>query len=194
MNRWGQKTIVVCCVIGVVLAAVQSFAARTPITAEQVAEVLVSEGMPITAGQIKFLSPVSAAKPNFALQLVSAARWGKDNLKAELRCHDHACLPFYVLLTGAGTVGTRGGSSSRTVAANIAQIEPVLTTTSAKQILMRDGDKATLIFENTSLRISMPVICLQSGSRGQQIRVVTTDHKRFFKAEIVAAGLLKAMI
>jgi flagella basal body P-ring formation protein FlgA len=59
---------------------------------------------------------------------------------------------------------------------------------------MHDGDPATLVFDNSRLRISLPVICLQSGSRGQTIRVESRDHKRFFKAKIVESGLLKATL
>ena len=61
-------------------------------------------------------------------------------------------------------------------------------------ILMRDGDHATLVFENAAIRISLPVICLQSGSRGQKVRVVSADHKRYFTGEILESGLLRAAL
>lgn len=190
MNHWGQSAILACWLACTVLAGAQLLAPRSAISAERVAQALVSGGVDVTAEQVKFLSPVSAAKRDFTLQLVSTARRDKDTLKAELRCHDRACLPFYVLLTGTGMADTQGRNpSARTIAAKAG-----LGTASGDQILMHDGDSATLVFENTSLRISMSVICLESGSRGQKIRVVSADRKRHFKAEIVALGLLKATV
>jgi hypothetical protein len=104
-------------------------------------------------------------------------------LKVELRCHDHrACLPFYVLLN-AGTADAPGPTAT-----------PQTLEVPVKQALMRDGDPATLVFENTALRITLPVICLQSGNRGQKIRVSSKDRKHFFKAEIVDLGLLRATL
>jgi len=59
--------------------------------------------------------------------------------------------------------------------------------------VLRSGDPATMVFNNRFLHISMPVICLQSGRQGQTIRVASIDHRRFYKAEIMGPGLLKAV-
>jgi hypothetical protein len=175
-----------------VTAATTQPAARFSIPPQRVAEALTSAGVPATAAQVRFLSQVSATVENSDLQVMNVTKWTGNTVKVELRCHDHrACLPFYVLLS-SGTADTRG----RVVAsgAGTSQKPGAVVPIPATQVLMRDGDPATLVFEDKALRITMPVICLQSGNRGEKIRVVSTDHKRFFKAEIVQAGLLKATL
>ena len=58
-------------------------------------------------------------------------------------------------------------------------------------MVIRGGDHATLILESPDFRMRFPVICLQSGVRGQRVRVASPDHKQFYEAEIVAPGMLK---
>jgi hypothetical protein len=171
-----------------VMAATTQPAARFSVSPQRVVEALASAGVPATASRVRFLSPVTATAENCGLEVVRVSKWTGNSMKVELRCHDHrACLPFYVLLGSTETADARG---PKTTSGQPGVLVPIPAT----QTLMRDGDPATLVFEGQALRITMPVICLESGARGQKIRVVSTDHKRFFKAEIVRAGLLKAAL
>jgi len=167
--------------------------ARFPISSQSVANALAATGVPVSPAQVRFLSPVSAAGHDSSLQVVEIAKWAGDTVKVQLRCRDHrACLPFYVLLTGAENADTRGQTLQpiNGISADGRNAIEVF----AKPTLMHDGDPATLVFDDSRLRISLPVICRQSGSRGQTIRVESRDHKRFFKAKIVESGLLKATL
>jgi hypothetical protein len=173
-------------------AAGQASNARYSISSEQVAEAIVAAGVPVTAAQVRFLSEVSALGQEADVRVMNVAKWLGNRWKVELRCHDHrACLPFYVLVepgTSAAfdamsALARRGTAMSRDV-----------SRISTPQILMRNGDRATLLFEKPTVRITMPVICLQNGNLGQTIRVESTDHKQFFKAEIVESGLLKVSL
>lgn len=175
------------------ISAFAAPAARFAISEQRVAEALNAAGVPATSSQVKFLSPVSSALQDSDLEVMHVTSWGGDTTKVELRCHDHrACLPFYVLLRNAGAAAAHGQSSTSQTASSQAsgRVVPIPAT----QIIMRNGDPATLVFEDSALRITMPVICLESGGRGQKIRVVSTDHKRYFRAEIVQAGLLRASL
>ena len=174
-------------------ATAQPRTSRFSISSQRVAEALAAAGVRVSAGQVRFLSPVSATSNDSGLEVMDVANWTGDTRKAELRCHDRrACLPFYVLLTSSGTAEAHDRTSiSETKAAPPAG---AASPTQSQQILMRDGDRATLVFEESALRITLPVICLQSGNRGQKIRVVSADHKRFFTAEIVQSGLLRATL
>jgi len=176
-----------------ITAAATQSAARFSISPQSVAAALTSAGVPATAAQVRFLSQVRATAENADLQVINVAKWTGNSVKVELRCHYHrVCLPFYVLLGSAGTADTPGRAMAP--GAGTSEKPGGLIAIPAARVLMRDGDPATLVFEDNALRITMPVICLQSGNRGEKIRVVSTDHKRFFKAEIVQAGLLKATL
>jgi len=71
-------------------------------------------------------------------------------------------------------------------------VQKVEADTVAPPPLMRSGDHVSMVFADKALRISIPVICLQSGGRGQTIRVSSEDHKRFFKAEVIGPRMLRA--
>jgi len=163
---------------------------RFPISSQGVAEAMAAVGVPVIAAQVKFLSQVTAVGPNSGLEVINLAKWTEDRLRVELRCHDpRVCLPFYVLVEG-GTAAMSAAVSAQVAGGprrNLFRIP-------RKQILMRNGDHATLMFEDRTVRITMPVICLQNGDRGQTIRVTSTDRKQFFKAEIVGSGLLKVTL
>ncbi|MCH8267762.1 MAG: flagellar basal body P-ring formation protein FlgA [Acidobacteria bacterium] len=59
------------------------------------------------------------------------------------------------------------------------------------QILAERGKPATMLVEGKRFRITMPVIPLQRGVRGQIIRVRSVATRRIFEAEVVAPGLLQ---
>lgn len=192
--RQNAKPLLACwlLLIAVAPASAAQPPARFAISLQRVTEALTTAGVSATSGQVRFLSPVSSSSENADLEVLNVSTWTGGTAKVELRCRDHhACLPFYVLLSQPAT-GRVGGATSILTAANsrLGTTIPV----PAAQLVIRNGDSATLLFEDTALRITLPVICLESGSRGQKIRVVSTDHKRFFKAEVVQAGLLRATL
>ncbi len=106
-------------------------------------------------------------------------------IQVRLRCQDnHECLPFYVLVHGIDDPKALGAEPKALRA--LAQ--------AAMPATVRGGDHAILILETADSRLSFPVICLQSGNRGQKVRVSSPDHARFYDAEVVAAGLLKGSL
>ena len=181
-----------------IVGAIIPAAAQTPqadriaISREHVASAMAEAGWKVSPEQVKLLSQISFAARDTWLQVVRVTHWQENKLKVELRCHDpRACLPFYVLINQVGTADKPGQTQSTDAEAHSGERhrEPQIT---VEKPLMRSGDPATLTFRDKGLSITMPVICLQSGSQGQMIRVASADHKRFYKAEIVGPGLLKA--
>ncbi|MFZ0284123.1 MAG: flagella basal body P-ring formation protein FlgA [Terriglobales bacterium] len=169
-------------------AAGQTHQDRVAISTQRVANAMAQAGWKVGAGQIKLLSQVTSTAQDAWLEVVQVTHWQGDKLKAELRCHDpRACLPFYILVNEAGTADKSG----QTLPLATAQKHPEDEIT-PEQPLLRSGDPATMMFSDPGISITMPVICLQSGHRGQMIRVASTDHKRFYKAQIVGPGLLRA--
>jgi hypothetical protein len=155
---------------------------RTSALAHSVADAMELTGTAVNPDQIEFLSGGNKIREGAEVRVLKVTNRTDGVLKVELRCQDnHECLPFYVLVHGLDRVNL-------TLPEKRAQ--PV-TAARAPQNLIRGGDHATLILESRDSRISMPVICLQSGVRGQTIRVASTDRKQVFDAEIVANGMLK---
>jgi len=165
---------------------------RFPISPDQVAEAIVAAGVPVSAAQVRFLSEISALGKDTDVRVMNMARWLGNQWKVELRCQDHrACLPFYVLVQPESSAAS---DAMLALARRGTVLKGNVSRQAAPQILMRNGDHATLLFEKPTVRITLPVICLQNGNLGQTIRVESTDHKQFFKAEIVKSGLLKVSL
>lgn len=58
--------------------------------------------------------------------------------------------------------------------------------------LVDRGKPATLLLEDTTMRISMPVICLDPGGLNQRIRVLDRQSRKVFLADVVGDHLLHA--
>jgi len=147
----------------------------------QAQDALAAAGLKAGLAQIEFLSEVRTASDHAAVEVVNTSK-RPNAAMVKMRCHDsRQCLPFYVLVhqpQAAAKVEPTGDPGSPADATPFPR-------------MMRSGDPAILILENADYRISLPVVCLQNGTRGQRIRVASKDHRRFFEGEIVESGVLK---
>ncbi|MBZ5653716.1 MAG: flagella basal body P-ring formation protein FlgA [Acidobacteriia bacterium] len=168
------------------VAVGQTRSTRMTMSPEPVVAALASAGLEVGASQLEFLSHVNATGENPNLQVVSIHNMSAETARVKVRCTDNQeCIPFYVL------VHDMKGSGSLAKPLVAGNDRPRLESIRA---LVRGGDHATLILEKADLRISMPVICLQSGVRGQRIRVASTDRKQFYRAEVIAPGTLRGSL
>jgi hypothetical protein len=150
-----------------------------------VIDAIALAGLPVSASQIEMLAGSGNAMGNVSVRVVSISDRTDGTAKVKLRCQDnHECLPFYVLVHGVDHMKVTNAAIPATA---------VLNTTPPPNVI-RGGDRAFLILETPDSRMSFPVICLQSGAPGQKIRVTSSDRKRSYDAEIVAAGLLKGSL
>jgi len=151
-------------------------------SAQRVVDALAIVGIAAGPEQIDFLSGIRGTGERPRVRVASVTDSLAGTVKVKLRCEaNHGCLPFYVLVHGLRSV-------------NAIDSETHTATPSAESALpmvIRGGDHATLILESPDSRMRFPVICLQSGVRGQRVRVASPDHKRFYEAEVVAPGMLK---
>jgi hypothetical protein len=82
-----------------------------------------------------------------------------------------------------------GGSSPRVTAHKEGSTHQAI---SSPVVLVAAGKPAKLVVETATLRLTALVIPLQSGVKGQIIRVRNQDTHQVLKAEVVGAGLLQA--
>jgi hypothetical protein len=121
-------------------------------------------GVAVNPNQIEFLSGVAPSnlEESTTVRVLSVTNSLAGDSKVKLRCRDnHECLPFYVLVRMPGSNESEPSAEVHTV-----PTAPAVAV-SAPQSVVRGGDHATLILESSDSRMSLPVICLQSGVRGQ---------------------------
>jgi flagella basal body P-ring formation protein FlgA len=166
-------------------AVSQPVVARMPSRTQRVVDALALAGVVVAPDQIELLSGIHKTKESASVQVVSTTGSSAGTVKVKLRCQDnHECLPFYVLVH----------SLDKPIVASARLRAVSAVEASAPQNIIRGGEHATLVLESPDSRMSLPVICLQSGILGQTIRVASPDHRQLFDAVVVAPGTLKGSL
>ncbi len=177
MNRSSLKF---AAVAALVLSAGASLAAaekRLVIENPVIADALASAGVEIKVDQIQPLTTPLSSSPNPKLTVESVIP-GSDSLTARLRCQKTTiCLPFLVTL--------RRDSNHESDAYSTAH-------PATRTLLVRNGKKATMLLQGSAFRMTLPVICLQNGARGELVRVISADRKRIFTARVTGNSLVAA--
>jgi hypothetical protein len=182
--------------LSVALGAVTLRAADTPprtiITREQISNALAREGVKVTPPQVESLCAVTATQSQPRLRVVSIHSLDERTAKVQMRCdRSSICLPFYLLLHWweageARSASAKWGSTVRS--------EHPQRRLPSDEILVRSGRRALLVFEGTDYRIQVPVLCMESGTRGQLVRVMSTDRKKVYVARVVSPTVLQGSL
>jgi hypothetical protein len=127
---------------------------------------------------------------------VAAATWDDRQQALEFRLH---CVDR----TLCGSFLVRANMAPALAATWRAKLRPEMSGNRPRQTagapnlgaaLAEAGKPATLILDGANLRISVQVICLDRGVLNQQIRVFDAKNRRVFRAEVVGARLLHAIL
>jgi hypothetical protein len=162
--------------------------ARTPISRERILDALHSSGIQILPEQMEQLSSMTAAEPNPALKVLGVEVMDAESDKVLLRCeHPNTCLPFYVLVHWGQLEDGSTAQPGRPTGTQTPD-QPV------KDLLVRSGKTAVLMLDGEYIHMTLPVLCLQSGGRGQRIRVVSKDTKRRYVARVTGRGIVTSTL
>jgi len=162
---------------------------RTPIGREWILSALDSSGIQICPDQMEQLSSVTAAVPNPRLRVMSVDVLDGESDKVKLQCeHPDRCLPFYVLLHWGQPGDEHYVSSGRQ------DVRPTSPGLSRKDMWVRSGKPAVMVFEGDLIRMTLPVLCLQNGGRGQQVRVLNKETKRTYLARVTGPGVVTSVL
>ena len=147
-------------------------------------------------GGIPAASPLELSKTtwNIALQ-----RW-----EFALRCvHPEQCVPFLVWTRAQPQLSAKD-SAARSAAFGEADLRTsfhsrkVQQSSGAGEIgstrLVKLGQTATLSWEHSGLRITLPVTCLDAGGMGEFVRVRFKNTPRILRAEVVGKAMLRAQL
>jgi hypothetical protein len=161
------------------------------VTAEQVLSAVAAVRIPVRSAEVEFLAPIVLFDAHPLLKLAHIEKSPDDSVVARIACvNSGECLPFFVILHWSDPqerMAVLGPPRSHPVRLNLDPQVP-------KPLLVRAGRQATLLMQNGKMRIATPIICLQNGALGEEIRVSSLDHKRVVTAEVVDSGLLKGTL
>ena len=167
----------------------QTANSRFAISTRHITHALLQAGVPTSGLQVELLSPVSSTNINPAINVVNISKWKENSFKALLKCQDNTqCLPFYVLLHKSE------GTEIPAPLMNAAELQREPVKKLVEKPLIKTGQRATLVLKSQTMQITLPVVCLENGNKGQRIRVASPDRKQNYQAEVVQAGLLEGTL
>jgi hypothetical protein len=182
MTRYRYISVVIA--LAAAMLPAMAATAHVAINPAQVAGAISNAGIKISPEQVMLLADVVANQADPTLVVESMERWGDNRMKVRMNCANSECLPFFVAVQWGQNEPTPAGYASRgTVGASI-----------SKPIVLHAGSTATLILDSDHVHIKLPVICLESGTVGQTIRVASKDHRQTFTAQIGDPAALKGTI
>jgi len=159
---------------------------RTPIRREWIMGALISSGVQIEPGQLEALSSVTAAVPNPRLRVVSVEVLDGESDRARLQCErTDTCLPFYVVVHWGQPGNAQGAGSGR---------HGIGLGLRPEDVLVRSGKAAVLVFEGEHVHMTLPVLCLQNGGRGQRVRVINKENKKVYLARVTGPGVVTSVL
>jgi Chaperone for flagella basal body P-ring formation len=157
---------------------------RTLISRERILGALHSSGIRVAVEQMEELTEMTAAEPDPLLKVLSVEMMDGESDKVLVRCeHANACLPFYVLVHW-GHSGERFGSWPGLSDENSS------SRSRSQNLLVRSGKIVKLILDGNYIHMTLPVLCLQSGGRGQRVRVISKETKKRYVAVVTGPGVV----
>lgn len=154
-----------------------------PITPQQVAATVTGGGLQVSADEVSLLADVVATVPQPTLKLKSVSPAADHQVIARLECADaRQCLPFMVVLNV-----DRGALASAAEASDGQPSRPQVP-------LVRAGSHAVLQLDGAHVHISIPVICLENGALGENIRVASLDRNQFYTVQVAENGVLRGTL
>jgi hypothetical protein len=157
---------------------------RTLISRERILGALHSSGIRVAVEQMEQLTEMTAAEPDPLLKVLSVEMMDGESDKVLVRCeHANACLPFYVLVHW-GHSGQRFGSWPGLSDENSS------SRSRSQNLLVRSGKIVKLVLDGNYIHMTLPVLCLQSGGRGQRVRVISKETKKRYVAVVTGPGVV----
>jgi len=189
MKRYASLYLMIGLLLGVNTKA-WSVAGYFDVGLDRILSTLSQSNIRVPSAHVLPLTIVRATQANPDLEVVSVAPWHEGIIKVRMRCRKRGvCLPFYVIVDW---LALPDGDNNF--------IEPIGATATRRATLgigtpqhwlVHKGDRATLMFESSHMRIELPVVCLANGGAGKQIRVATADRKHIYIAEVIGSSVLK---
>jgi hypothetical protein len=131
------------------------------------------------------------AIPATATLELTKTDWNAALLRWEfgVRCvHPEDCVPF--LVWAADEKKAKTENFTLPGAAHPA----ALAETTKNNSIVKQGQTASLIWDQAGIRIMLPVICLEGGGLGQLVRVRFKNAERIVRAEVLRDGTLRASL
>lgn len=170
-----------------------SFAAaqqRSALTREQVVDAARRAGVSLSEEQVSLTAGLTASGPGSLLKIEGEEAEGPLTLRLRLRCTGEAsCIPFF------GTVSFPDAESTK-AAANIfrSSFSASLPIKTSAAITVHPGQRMHLLLQSTHMQIRLPVVVIDAGGAGSEVRVSSLDRKQMFHGVVSDSTTVQAVL
>jgi flagella basal body P-ring formation protein FlgA len=185
--------------------------ARYPMSSAVVAQSLKTNGLDVEPSEVHLPMILSASSPSPNLEITATERLTDGRVRLQLRCRTAGeCVPFNATLDvrSAAAVVAEAGLKSSTVSELTAMSRYVEMQPTARSepsspsaiahagttATLHAGSKAVLVFQDQHMTIHLPVIAIDSGATGADVRVCTPDRKKTFRATVMDQATVRGVM
>lgn len=195
-------------ITGLRLSAQSEPNGRRPISVAVIAAALRSDGLDVEPSQIHLPMSLSSASASPELEVLATERLSRNRIGLLLRCRKAGdCVPFHatVELANDSDDAVLSAVQGHRLKAQM-QRKDDEANASAAPVSMEDnrqletsspvrvGYRVVLLMRDGHLRIQLPVIAVDSGAIGAEIRVCTMDRKKIFHATVLDKNTVEGRV
>ncbi len=171
-------------------ALAQAGNGRSPLLLEEITAALQKAGLTVTAPQIEIPSSLTATRQSPALQVTAAELLPDNRLRVRLACVQVSeCQPFLAMVTLP-----EKANALETISALRSSFPASLPIQTGQSRGLRAGQRATLLMEDEHMRIALPIVSIDSGPIGSEVRVSSLDRKKSFRGIVLDAATVRGSL
>ncbi len=160
-------------------------AAWSAIPAATVAAALAEAGLPVAESRLHLPGVLTARNPAPQLKIAAAEQRANGSLEVRFTCRDSVeCMPFFVAVDAADDRTVLAG-----FAAHVLRDHATPTRVSVSGIAI--GARVMLQLTDAQMRIQMPVVAIDTGAPGAEVRVASLDRKNTWRGVVVDATTVR---
>ncbi len=175
--------------VGPAIAA-QGRGTRFPLPVAAVMTTLQRAGLSVDIAHLEMPTNMTSTSSQPSLHIAGAELLSDGRLRVRLSCEVLAeCQPFFV-----NTAVATHETELLTLASLRSTLPSERPSKPLNRAVLKAGDQVQLFLHDERMRISMPVISIDSGTVGAEVRVSSLDHKQTFRAFVVSASLVRGVL
>ncbi len=183
--RWRSLPVLLWLLTAVPYATAQKaekLQSRFPVTSAEVVAALQRAGLPVSELTVQLPVAITAREQGPALEVRAAVRVNAKSLRLRVECRPAiSCVPFFVAADFASDQAAQ--TALNLLHAGPGRIAPVAT---AEMPQVSAGHRAVLLLQGGHTHITLPVIAIDTGHTGEEVRVTTLDRKQTFRGTVGA--------
>ena len=167
----------------------QDLTIRFPVPLSAVLASLLKAGVSVNPAQIQMPQNLTATSNQIVLKITTAELMSDGHLRIRFSCQElGACQPFFA--SAGVTPGTEMAALGSLRAATSSEKLPA----TRHPPLVQAGAEAQLVLHDEHMWITIPVLTIDTGVAGAEVRVSSLDRKRIFRAFVVSPGVVRGVL